>query len=216
MDALRRLLALLWGGLHRGCQAHANLIGRFQFRCFAHYCPECGAVMQQEIWEATGEAWRRCPSCGYLAREAKCTRTLLWETGASNGVVTVGKNYLLDAGFHGSAASSTWYIGLIRDDNYSALAAGDTMASHAGWEEGDEYTGDRKEWTEGAAAAGSMTNASSVDFSINDTETFKGAFLCDGATGTACTLYCTALFDEGDRPCASGYTLQATYTISLS
>jgi len=127
-----------------------------------------------------------------------------WTDEAQNGVTTEGLNHILDVEFHGETQVTTWYIGLIRDDSYSALAAGDTLASHAGWQEGDEYTGDRKEWTEGAASAGSMTNASTVDFAINDTETMKGAFLCSAATGTSGKLYCTALFTGGDRAVISG------------
>jgi len=139
-----------------------------------------------------------------------------WKEVFKNGVTTLGLNHLLDVTFHGSTQKTTWYIGLIRDDNYSALAAADTLASHAGWEEGDEYTGDRKEWTEGAAAAGVMTNAATVDFTMDDTETMKGAFLCAAATGTAEVLFCTALFTGGDQAVAAADVLQVTYELTAS
>jgi len=139
---------------------------------------------------------------------------LKWEDTAKNAVTAEGLNHVLDVEFHAETQITTWYIGLIRDDSYSTLAAGDTLASHAGWQEGDEYTGDRKEWTEGAAAAGVMTNGSSVNFAINDTETMKGAFLCSAESGTSGILYCTALFTQGDRAVVSGDTLKVTYTIT--
>lgn len=139
-----------------------------------------------------------------------------WRDTAFNAVTTEGLNHILDVQFHAETQVTTWYIGLIRDDNYSALAAGDTLASHAGWEEADEYTGNRLEWTEGAAAAGSMTNGTSVDFPMTDTETIKGAFLSSVATGTAGKLYCTALFTGGDKACANGDTLKVTYTLTAA
>jgi len=140
-----------------------------------------------------------------------------WFDIAKNAVTTEGLNHILDVTFHGSSAKSTWYIGLIRDDNYSALAASDTLTSHPGWEEADEYTGDRKEWTEGASADGIITNASAVNFSINDTETMKGAFLCSSDTGDSGEiLFCTALFSGGDRSVVSGDTLKVTYSLTAS
>jgi len=132
------------------------------------------------------------------------------------GMTNEGLNHALDVVCHGSSQVSPWYIGLIRDDNYTGLSAGDTLASHSGWEEADEYDGDRKEWTEGAASSQSITNASSVDFSMNDTETIKGCFLASAASGTSGTLLCTALFSGGDQTVANGDTLKVTFTLNAS
>jgi hypothetical protein len=139
-----------------------------------------------------------------------------WREDVHNLVVTEGLNHLLDVVFHGTSAIATWYIGLIHSTGYSAIAAGDTLASHAGWEESSAYSGNRKEWTEGAASSGSMTNGTSVDFAINGTATMKGAFLCSAASGTTGTLFCAALFSGGDRSVINGDTLKVTYTLTAS
>ena len=145
--------------------------------------------------------------------------TLKWREKATNGVTTVGLNHVLDVAFHASTQSTVWLVGLIRDDNFTGLAAADTMAVHGGWEEADEYDeATRPIWTEGASAAGVITNAVTVDFTMNAVETIKGAFLVDDNEigGVAGTLFCTALFDGGDQVVADDDVLQATYTITGS
>ena len=46
-----------------------------------------------------------------------------------NGIANEGKNKLLDVMFHGVSAITTWWLGLIGNSGYSALAAGDTYAN---------------------------------------------------------------------------------------
>lgn len=65
--------------------------------------------------------------------------------GFQNGLTTIGFNYLLDAPFRNYSGGATlwpyWYIGLISNSGYSALAVGDTMSSHSGWtEDSTHYT----------------------------------------------------------------------------
>src|SRR5580765_6775610 len=75
---------------------------------------------------------------------------LKWREIIDNVVQTVGKNLALDTFLAGSAYTVTGpYMGLISSTSYSAVAAGDTMASHAGWLEAGganapTYTGNRK------------------------------------------------------------------------
>ena len=135
-----------------------------------------------------------------------------WTEEKKNLITTVGLNHILDTQFHASTQVTTWSIGL---KGAGTPAAGDTMASHATWSEITDYTGDRKEWTEGAAASGSMTNASSVDFTINGTATIAGAFLNTAATGTAGTLYGVVDFASA-RSVISGDTLQVTVTVTAA
>lgn len=135
-----------------------------------------------------------------------------WEEEKKNLIVTQGLNHILDVTFHADTQVTTWYIGL---KGSGTPAAGDTMASHATWSEITDYSGDRKEWTEGAASSGSMTNSSSVDFSITGTATVAGAFLNTASTGTAGTLYGVVDFSSA-RSVISGDTLQVTVTVTAA
>jgi hypothetical protein len=134
-----------------------------------------------------------------------------------NGIVDVGMNLLLDVMFHATPApSGTWYIGLVDNAGFTAFANSDTMASHTGWSESAAYSETaRPAWTEGAASGRTMTNASTVDFSINATVTLKGIFIVDNSTksGTAGTLWSTAAFTS-NVSAVSGDTLKITYTIT--
>jgi hypothetical protein len=111
---------------------------------------------------------------------------------------------------------TTWYIGLVENAGFSAFANADTMASHAGWAESSAYTeANRPTWTAGAAASRQITNAATVDFSINASVTIKGLFIASNNTkgGTTGTLWSTAAF--GSRVALNnGDTLKVTYTLS--
>ena len=135
-----------------------------------------------------------------------------WEEDKKNLITTVGLNHILDTQFHAGTQVTTWYIGL---KGAGTPAAADTMASHSSWAELTNYSGNRKEWTEGAASSGSMTNSSSVDFSINGTATVAGAFLNTAATGTAGVLYGVVDFSSA-RSVISGDTLQVTVTVTAA
>jgi len=135
-----------------------------------------------------------------------------WEENKKNLITTVGLNHILDTQFHATTQVTTWYIGL---KGAGTPVAADTMASHSSWAEIIDYSGNRKEWTEGAASSGSMTNSSSVDFSINGTATIAGAFLNTAATGTAGTLYGVVDFSSS-RAVISGDTLQVTVTVTAA
>jgi hypothetical protein len=144
---------------------------------------------------------------------------LEWADGFDNIVVTAGLNKLLDATIKTGLASPTWFVGLVDNASFSAYAAGDTMASHAGWIEGVPYSNaTRQAFTPGSIAAGSVDNsASKAVFNINATLTVRGAFLVDNNTksGTTGTLY-----GEGDfaaaRAVLSGDTLNVQITLSAS
>ena len=135
-----------------------------------------------------------------------------WSETKKNLITTEGLNHILDSTFHASTQVTTWYIGL---KGSGTPAAGDTLASHSTWSELTGYSGDRKEWTEGAASSGSMTNSSSVDFSITSTATVAGAFLASAATGTTGTLYGVVDF-ASSRAVLSGDTLQVTVTVTAA
>jgi len=133
-----------------------------------------------------------------------------------NGIVDVGINYLLDAGFNGGTQNSTLYMGLIDNSGFSSLNAADTMGSHAGWTEAVGYTeAGRPEWDAGAAASRQVTNADTTNFSINGTATMYGIFITTVNTkgGTTGILWSTAAFSSTVAT-SNGDTLKVTYTVS--
>jgi len=144
--------------------------------------------------------------------------SLKWEQIAKNGFTNLGLNLLLNIGL-GSVAKASYYLGLIRDDSYTGLAAGDTMASHAGWQEGDEYDEvTRPAITFGTAANQSISNASAVQLTISGAEIMKGVFVTtdDEISGTDGTLLCTGLFASGDQPVNDGDIIKVTYSCTAA
>ena len=135
-----------------------------------------------------------------------------------NGVTNVGLNTVLDVMFHNTSQHPTWYIGLVDNSGWTAWAAGDTMSSHAGWSEATQYSESaRQPWTEGAAASQSITNSTTVDFSINATKTLKGIFITSDNTksGTTGILWATGSFSS-TVSVSNGDTLKITYTVSAA
>jgi hypothetical protein len=133
-----------------------------------------------------------------------------------NGIVTVGKNSLLDVYFRNQTQIAAWYFGLVDNASFSAFAAGDSMSSHAGWIENDDYDeANRVQWSPGAAASGSITNSTAATFSINATATLKGIFVTSSNTknGTTGTLWSTAAF-ASTVDVSNGDSLKITYTVN--
>lgn len=143
---------------------------------------------------------------------------LKWSDRLKNGVCNAGLTDLLDV-YLRQQANSTWYIGLIDNSGYSAIAAADTSASHAGWTESTDYTAaTRQAWGPSAAASQSITNGSAVSLTMNATKTIKGAFLISNSTkgGSTGTLFCTALFSQGNRSVVNLDVLAITYTVAAA
>lgn len=144
---------------------------------------------------------------------------LKWIEEVPNQVMTAGINDLLTNYFKGAAYTAAFYIGLVDNASFSAYAAADTMASHAGWLESTVYSnGTRPALTLGTAAAGSISNSASVAaFTVNASGTVRGAFVGTNNTkgGTTGTLYGAADFSAA-RAVVSGDTLNVTVTLSAS
>lgn len=141
--------------------------------------------------------------------------SLKWSDQIKNLVVTVGRNDLLDKYFTGTTYTALWYLGLINSGG--SYAAGDTMASHAGWTENTGYTSaTRPAPTWNAASAGSKSTTA-TSFAINATGTIGGALLTttNNKGGTTGILYSAGNFTGGNRSVASGDTLNVTYTASV-
>ena len=129
----------------------------------------------------------------------------------------------------GSALTSTtqvttWYLGLYGAGASNTPAAGDTMASHAGWTEVTAYSNANRVTATFVAPSALnpsvVTNtASPAVFNINGTATVGGAFLTSDNTkgGTTGTLFSAADFGSpGDRSVVNSDTLSVTYTFSLA
>ena len=152
---------------------------------------------------------------------------LRWRETIDNVVQTVGKNLALDTFLAGAAYTVTGpYMGLISSTSYSAVAAGDTMASHAGWLEAGganapTYSGNRKTAVWSAASAGAKALSAALSFAITSTGTVKGAFLVFGSgalntkDNTAGTLWSAGTFSTGDKAVVNGDTLNVNYSTSL-
>ena len=135
-----------------------------------------------------------------------------------NDITNQGLDAILDIMFHANTQITTWYMGLIDNSGYSAVANADTMSSHAGWNEFTTYSqATRPEWTEGASSSQVMTNSAAIQFSITGSGTLKGILLASNSTkgGTTGTLWSTALF-SANLIVTSGDTLELTYSISAS
>lgn len=148
--------------------------------------------------------------------------TVKWEDEMHNLVVNQGLQSMVSVYLDGATQITTWYIGLITGPGSgTTIAAGDTLASHSGWTEFTNYSGNRKTATFGTATTADPSvidnTASPASFSISGAGgTVAGAFLCSVDTGTSGTLFSASDFQSpGDRVVVSGDTLNVVYTFSL-
>lgn len=143
-----------------------------------------------------------------------------WRDTIENLVTTVGKNDFLDKYLKGSAYTQTIRMGLA---GTGTKAAGDTQASHAGWLEvglanAPTYTGNRKDVTMNAAAAGSSSSPAQA-FAITSSGTVAGCFINNGGSATidntTGVLFSAGDFTAGNKVVTSGDTLNVVYTLSV-
>ena len=147
---------------------------------------------------------------------------LKWEDQMHNLVVNVGLQDMNTKYFTGSTYTAAFFLGLVQGPGSGTVyAAADTLASHAGWTEFINYSGNRKAVTFGTATTADPSvisnSASPAQFSISGAGgTVAGAFLCNVNSGTSGLLFSEADFQSpGDRVVVSGDTLNVTYTFSL-
>ena len=152
-----------------------------------------------------------------------------WRGDAPNVVCTIGKDLVLDTVFAGSGYTTVGpFMGLISSVSYSAVAAGDTSASHAGWTEAGAasnfplYTTPRKTCVWSASSAGSKALSAALTFPIITTGgTVKGCAIWTGTgavstiADTNGTLYSAGLFTGGDKVVAVSDSLAVSYSTSL-
>ena len=151
---------------------------------------------------------------------------LKWTDSFHNLVVNQGLQDMNSKYFKGAGYTAAWYLGLVTGPGSgTAFAAGDTLASHAGWTENTNYT-----TTNGAGARATVTfgtattadpsvisnSASTASFTMTaNAQTIAGAFLASVSSGTSGILFSAGDFTGGDKTVDSGDTLAVTYTFSL-
>ncbi len=147
---------------------------------------------------------------------------LKWEETTHNLVVNTGLQDMNTKYFSGSSYTAAWYLGLITGPGSgTSIAASDTLASHAGWTEFTNYSGNRKAVTFGTATTADPSvidnSGAPSQFTITSSGgVVAGAFLCNAASGTSGILFSASDFQSpGDRTVVSGDTLTVTYTFSL-
>lgn len=151
-----------------------------------------------------------------------------------NGIVNEGKNKLLNVMFNAQTQITAWFLSLIDNAGFTALAAGDNydninQASN-GWDEFQSYndanngnsTTTRPAWPEDAAASQAITNTSVAIFNVTASGTVKGVFLVGGTnsqtkgdhTASGNFLWATALFSTGDVAVNNLDQLKVTYSVT--
>jgi len=142
-----------------------------------------------------------------------------WTDNFPNQVTTVGRNDMLDKYFAGTAYTAAWFMGLVNNTSFSAYAAGDTLASHAGWLElaaGTAYTGNRITMGFNAASAGAKSSTS-TSFPIIASATVAGALVTVTQSGSVSgVMYSAGNFTGGNRTVVATDTLNVTYTATLT
>ena len=147
--------------------------------------------------------------------------TVKWVDTFHNLVVNQGLQDMNSKYFTGSGYSAAWYLGLVTGPGAgNTYAAGNTLATHAGWTENANYTGSRKAVTFGTATTAdpSVINNSGSPASfamlVNGTSV-AGAFLASVDSGTSGILFSVGNFTGGDKSVDNGDTLNVTYSLSL-
>ena len=149
-----------------------------------------------------------------------------WSDTFHNLVVNEGLQDMNSKYFKGSGYTASWYLGLVQGPGSgTTYAAGNTLASHAGWTElvpGTAYTGNRIAVVFNAASPTladpsvvSNSVAPSVFPMLVNSTVVAGAFLTTAATGTSGILFSAGDFTGGDKTVDAGDTLNVTYTFSL-
>jgi len=139
-----------------------------------------------------------------------------WRDRIENLITDEGCNHALEIVLANGTQKAEWFIGLAAGG--LTPAAGDTLASHAGWTEVTNYSeGERQAWTPGAVSGKSVDNTGSpASFSINATSNIGGAFLCSVNTGTSGVLYAVGALTGGARVLGNGDTITINSTFNAA
>ncbi len=137
---------------------------------------------------------------------------LRWEDTSKNIVPNAGLEHTLDLIFSlgGAVANTNYYIGLT--DGSPTTSPNDTLASHAGWSEVNDYVeGSRQEYVENRTGLTVNNAGNKAVFSINNTATVGGSFICSAANGTTGLLLAVSAFSNGNKSVSNGDTIEVQY-----
>lgn len=180
---------------------------------------ELGALLGVSFGHSEGMSFKNT----FAATLRDAEGNVLHEETFENLVTDQGANDMLDKYLAGSAYTAAWYLGLISSASYSAIAAANTAASHAGWLEAGAtnapaYSGARKTAAWSAAAARAKALSTGLVFTFTSSGTVKGCFLqsASAVDSTTGVMFSAGLFTGGDQPVVATNTLTVTYTMTLT
>lgn len=133
-----------------------------------------------------------------------------------NIVVNQGLDDILDVMLSGGTQDTTWFLGLTA--NTPSFAAGDTLASHAGWTEFTDYDEtNRVAFVDGGVSSQSLDNSGSpAQFtSSSNSNSVGGSFLAGVNTGTSGRIYAGAAFSS-NKALDLGETIDVTATFTAA
>jgi hypothetical protein len=151
---------------------------------------------------------------------------LKWSDSFHNLVVNQGLQDMNSQYFKGAGYTAAWYLGLVTGPGSgTTYAAGNTLATHAGWTENTAYTTSGGAGVRAAVTFGTATTADpsvinnsaspSVFTMTSNAQTIAGAFLASVSTNTSGILFSAGDFTGGDKVVDSGDSLSVTYSFSL-
>lgn len=179
-----------------------------------------GEVVQAGVGKAVYEEARVGLGGVFNVRCFDADGNLKWEDQFHNLVVNQGLQDLNNKYFKGTTYTAAWYLGLITGPGSSTTySANDTLATHAGWTEFTNYSGNRKAVTFGTPT---LADPSVIDNVASPSQflisggggTVAGAFLTSVASGTSGILFSEGDFTGGDKIVAAGDTVNVTYTFN--
>ena len=124
---------------------------------------------------------------------------------------------LLDVYFRNGSTASAWNVGLIGGSTV-AITSADSMSSHTGWTEDENYSElTRPAWSPDASASQKIENSNSVIFTLDADTTIRGLFLSSDNTkgGTTGDLWSAADVTPPEVA-KSGQTIRAFYDLTGS
>ena len=134
-----------------------------------------------------------------------------------NGIPDAAINHVLGVELGAVAQVTTWYMGLIDDAGFTALASGDTAASHAGWAESTAYSElVRQTVPFGVASGKQIATTTTCAFTMTAPTDIRGGFIASSSVkgGAGGVLFATAEGSGGVHSLVGGQIMRFSYSCS--